>query len=162
MHSRCLALLALGITASSLGAQVKQHTHDSAKHDSAFAAMQERGRMAMGVDQYTSTHHFEALPDGGRIELQRDVDDSAGIAQIRSHIRMIAHAFAAGDFSTPEMVHLKAVPGTKVMAAKRSVIAYDPQDLPRGAELRIRTSDPEALRAVHQFMAFQRSEHHTM
>src|SRR3982750_828329 len=29
-----------------------------ARHDTAFASMQERGRLAMGVDQYTSTHHF--------------------------------------------------------------------------------------------------------
>jgi hypothetical protein len=130
------------------------------KHDSAFAAMQERGRMAMGVDQYTSTHHFDALPDGGRIELQRDVDDSVGVARIRAHIREIAHAFESGDFSTPMMVHLQEVPGTKVMAERRSLITYVPRDLPRGAELLIRTSDTAAQRAIHDFMAFQRGEHH--
>ena len=131
-----------------------------AKHDTAFAAMQERGRMAMGVDQYTSTHHFDALPDGGRIELQRDVDDSAGVAQIRTHIREIAVAFKSGDFSTPMMVHLREVPGAKVMAARRSLITYEPHDLPRGAELIIRTRDDAARRAIHEFMAFQRGEHH--
>src|SRR5205823_14692901 len=62
-------------------------------NDTAFAAMQERGRKAMGVDQYTSTHVFDALPDGGRIELQRDADDSAGVAQIRAHLREVARAF---------------------------------------------------------------------
>jgi hypothetical protein len=122
--------------------------------------MQERGRKAMGVDQYTSTHHFDALPDGGRIELQRDVDDSTGIARIRTHIREIAQAFKAGDFSTPAMVHMKDVPGAKTMSALHSAITYEAHDLPRGAELRIRTQDPEALRAIHQFMAFQRGEHH--
>jgi len=130
------------------------------QHDSAFAAMQERGRMAMGVDQYTSTHHFDALPDGGRIELQRDVDDSAGVARIRAHMREIAVAFKSGDFSTPMMVHLSEVPGAKVMAARRSLITYEPHDLPRGAELFIRTHDDAARRAIHEFMAFQRGEHH--
>lgn len=129
-------------------------------HDTAFASMQKRGKMAMGVDQYTSTHHFDALPDGGRIELQRDVDDSAGVARIRAHMREIAHAFKSGDFSTPTMVHMREVPGAKVMAARRASITYEPRDLPRGAELNIRTSDPEALRAIHEFMAFQRGEHH--
>lgn len=114
----------------------------------------------MGVDQYTSTHHFDALPDGGRIELQRDIDDSAGVATIRAHIRDITRAFKAGDFSTPALVHMKDVPGTNTMSALRSVISYEAHDLPRGAELRIRTTDPAALRAIHEFMAFQRGEHH--
>jgi hypothetical protein len=128
--------------------------------DSSFTAMQHRGKMAMGVDQYTSTHKFDALPDGGRIELQRDSDDSAGVAMIRAHVREIAVAFRRGDFTTPAFVHMRAVPGTKVMAAKRSVIRYEPRDLPRGAELRIRTTDPDAVAAIHQFMAFQRTDHH--
>ena len=145
---------------SALGAQATGRTRETAAHDSAFRAMQERGKLAMGVDQYTSTHHFDALPNGGRIELQRDVDDSAGVARIRQHMREIARAFQSGDFSTPTMVHLRDVPGARVMAAKRAVISYDPRDLPRGAELRITTDDAEARRAIHEFMAFQRGEHH--
>ena len=38
--------------------------------DTGFAAMQMRGKEAMRVDQYTSTHKFDALSDGGRIELR--------------------------------------------------------------------------------------------
>jgi hypothetical protein len=147
---------ALCLLASTLSAQ----QHSRSAHDSAFAAMQERGRIVMGVDQYTSTHHFDALPDGGRIELQRDVSDSAGVARIRMHLRQIAIAFKAGDFSTPAVVHMRDVPGANVMVAKRDVITYETHELPRGAELRVRTRDPEALRAVHDFMAFQRTEHH--
>lgn len=153
-------LLAALLLPASVTAQQKEAPHAAGKHDSAFAAMQERGRMAMGVDQYTSTHHFDALPDGGRIELQRDVDDSTGVARIRAHMREIARAFKAGDFSTPAMVHLREVPGAKVMAARRALITYEPRDLPRGAELLIRTTDAAARRAIHDFMAFQRGEHH--
>ncbi len=131
-----------------------------ASHDSAYAAMQARGKQAMGVDQYTSVHKFDSYPDGGRIELQRDRDDSAGVAAIRAHIAEIASAFKRGDFSTPAFVHMQMVPGTKTMAAKRSLIAYEVHNLPRGAELRITTTDPEALKAIHEFMAFQRSDHH--
>ena len=142
---------------ASLGAQAKQ---GKPKPDTSFAAMQKRGQQAMGVDQATSTHKFDALPTGGRIELQRDVNDSAGVAQIRAHIRDIAKAFASGDFSTPEFVHMQAVPGTKVMREKRAVISYEARDLPRGAELLIRTKDSVALAAIREFMAFQRGEHH--
>src|SRR5579872_5220048 len=76
--------------------------------DSAYHAMQARGAQAMGVDQYTSTHHFTDAPDGGRIELERNVDDSAGV----DHLRMIAQTFGSGDFSTPMFVHMREVPGT--------------------------------------------------
>jgi hypothetical protein len=146
---------------STAGGGAMQH---GAMHagDSAFAGVQTRGAdpRAMGVDQYTSSHQFDALPDGGRIELQRAVDDSAGVAQIRQHLREIATAFAKGDFSIPAFVHDQKVPGTAVMAAKGAVIRYTVRDLPRGGEVRITTADPEALAAIHEFVAFQRQDHH--
>ena len=58
--------------------------------DTAFAALQTRGQQAMGVDQYTSTHQFDDLPDGGRIALQRDPADTAGVRTIREHLQHIA------------------------------------------------------------------------
>jgi hypothetical protein len=133
--------------------------HAAAAADSAFDAMQRRGKTAMGVDQYGSVHHFDALKDGGRIELQRDRDDSVGTAAIRAHMREIARAFSSGNFATPAMVHLTTVPGTAVMRARRSAITYEPADLPRGAALQIRSSDPVAIVAIHRFLAFQRREH---
>ena len=133
--------------------------HADAHRDSAFHAMQTRGKAVMGIDQYTSIHRFDALPDGGRIELQRDRDDSAGTAAIRAHLREIARAFAAGDFSAPATVHLETVPGVPVMRARRESIRYEVSDLARGAVLRIRTTDPRAVAAVHQFLAYQRREH---
>ena len=135
------------------------HQPSSTPQDSAFGAMQARGKRAMGVDQYTSVHRFDDLEDGGRIELQRDRDDAEGIAAIRTHIRTIARAFAAGDFSTPATVHLESVPGSATMRARRSAIRYEPVDLPRGAALRIRSSDREAVAAIHRFLAYQRREH---
>ncbi len=125
-----------------------------------FAAVQERGRSAMGVDQYTSRHVFEDLRDGGRIVLDRDeADDTLGIATIRLHMRDIADAFSRGDFAIPGFVHAREVPGTAEMVRLRERIGYEAIDRPRGAEVRIRATDPEALRAVHAFLAFQRADH---
>mgnify|MGYP001547498115 CR=1 FL=1 len=118
--------------------------------------------MAMGVDQYSSTHTFDALPNGGRIELVRDVDDTLGVRQIRAHLRLIQHAFQAGDFSTPEFVHMRTMPGTAVMTKKRDAIVYTYADVPRGGELRMTTTDADAVAAIHEFMDAQRSEHHAM
>ena len=127
--------------------------------DGTFESLQQRGGVAMGVDQYTSAHVFESLPTGGRIVLDRAVDDSAGVAAIQAHMREIAAAFARGDFATPGFVHARDVPGTRLMSARRSVIGYSVHDRPRGAELRIETADAGALAAVHAFLAYQRQDH---
>jgi len=127
--------------------------------DSGFAGVQSRGRVAMGVDQYTSTHRFQPLPDGGRIELQRDTADSGGRARIVEHMHEIAAAFAAGDFTVPGFVHAREVPGTSVMAARQATIRYAVESLPRGAAVRLTTGDSAAIEAIHDFLAFQRQDH---
>jgi hypothetical protein len=113
----------------------------------------------MGVDQYTSSHVFESLPDGGRIVLQRDSADSEGTAVIRAHMRDIAARFAAGDFTIPGAVHAREVPGTKVMAERAAFIRYAADTLPRGGQVRVTTNDPAAIAAIHEFLQFQRMDH---
>jgi hypothetical protein len=83
-----------------------------------------------------------------------------GIATVRRHMREIAAAFLAGDFTKPFQVHAEAVPGTSAMAARRKLIQYETMDRPRGAEVKLRTADPAAVAAVHQFLAYQRGAHH--
>ena len=129
--------------------------------DSAYRAMQQRGKVAMGVDQYSSFHRFEPAADGGRIVLVRDSLDAAGVQAIRDHLKGIAQAFAAGDFETPGFVHDQPVPGTRLMTAKKAVIRYVFHPLPGGGEVRIVTRDAAAVTAVHQFLTFQATEHRT-
>jgi hypothetical protein len=133
---------------------------DLSAQDTAFAAMQDRGKEVMGVDQYSSSHVFESLPHGGRIVLRRDLADSAGVEAIRAHMRHIAERFAAGDFALPGFVHAQEVPGTSVMAERRALIAYAADTLPLGGQVRIVTTDAASLEAVHAFLEFQRHEHH--
>ena len=129
--------------------------------DTAFAGMQARGQMVMGVNQYASAHVFEDLEDGGRIVLDADsVSDTAGIAAIQHHMGDIAVAFRAGDFAQPFDVHAQVVPGTAIMMAQRTRISYEASDRPRGAEVRIRTKDAAAVAGIHAFLAFQRTAHH--
>jgi hypothetical protein len=156
-----ILLLVLGISSACKGPGGGGQASDLRRPDTAFAATQARGRRVMGVDQYTSAHVFEDLPDGGRIILERDSgSDTTGITTIRQHMRDVAAAFAAGDFTKPFQVHAAVVPGTAVMAARRAAIHYQERDRSRGAEVRIRTTDAAAVAAVHEFLAFQRSAHH--
>src|SRR3954453_4533340 len=92
-----------------------EHNHSHSMSDTGFAAMQERGKAAMGVNQYTAEHHFVDLPDGGRNELKRDSTDTAGVHTIREHLTSTAKGNCAGDFTTPGLVHTVAVPGTRTM-----------------------------------------------
>jgi hypothetical protein len=131
----------------------------TASSDSLFAGVQARGHRAMGVDQYTSRHRFEPLPDGGRIALQRDTTDIAGVAQIRAHMRQIAGAFSRGDFTLPGFVHAREVPGTREMRARKSLIRYTTDTIPGGGVVRLRSADSLAIRAIHEFLAFQRHDH---
>jgi hypothetical protein len=114
----------------------------------------------MGVDQYTSQHIFEPLADGGRVVLQRKETDPAGESTIRAHMRTIAAAFSRGDFALPGFVHATSeVPGTGVMKRLRRDITYSPRDLPGGGEVVISSRNPEAVTAIHEFLAFQRMDH---
>src|SRR3989442_9167370 len=123
--------------------------------------MQARGHTVMGVDQYTAAHVFEDLVDGGGIAFEADnPSDAAGIVEIGQHMRDIARAFRAGDFARPFQVHAQVVPGTSVMAARRTKITYEATDRLRGAEVRLRTADSAAVAAIHAFLSFQRTQHH--
>jgi hypothetical protein len=156
MRAAAVLLLTAGVACSD--AQ-RGRPSGRGQNDSGFAALQSRGQDAMGVDQYTSAHRFEALPDGGRIELQRDTADRAGVETIRVHMRDIADRFSHGDFTIPGFVHAGQVPGTRVLAERKAQITYEARELPGGAEVRIRATDPVAVDAVHEFLAFQRSDH---
>jgi hypothetical protein len=151
MRGTIVLLLAAGLACSD--------AQREPRNDSPFVALQSRGESAMGVDQYTSAHRFEPLPDGGRIELQRDSSDRAGVETIRAHMRDIADRFSRGDFTIPGFVHAREVPGTRVMAERKGQITYEAHELPGGGEVRIRATDPVAVNAVHDFLAFQRSDH---
>src|SRR5688500_3788400 len=112
MRGAAVLLLAAGVACS-------DSAQTDGRNDSGFAALQSRGQDAMGVDQYTSAHQFEPLPDGGRIALQRDSTDRAGVETIRAHMRDIADRFSRGDFTIPGFVHAREVPGTRVMADRK-------------------------------------------
>jgi hypothetical protein len=127
--------------------------------DSSFANMQHRGAMVMGVDQYTSQHRFDLLPDGGSISLVRDAKDRAGVRTIRAHMQDIAQSFAAGDFAHAFAVHQHELPGTAVMRQRRAAIQYSVDTLPGGGAVRITSKDSLAVQAIHQFLSAQRTEH---
>ncbi len=121
-----------------------------------------RGDHAMGFSHEKTKHSFKLDRDGGAIEIRaNDGNDEESIAQIRAHLPHIATMFAAGDFDVPMFIHDKLPDGADVMKQKKDAIRYEYREIERGGKLRITTSDPAALNAVHRFLRFQIKEHKT-
>ena len=131
----------------------------TAVSDSSFKAMDHRHGAVVGADPSALAHRFVSLPDGGDIVLDRKAGDTTTVKAIRTHLEGIAQAFSKGDFSTPAFVHEMSADGADVMAKKAGAITYTVVDSPEGAILRIRTTDAEALDAIHAFISFQTREH---
>lgn len=129
-----------------------QHQGSAEKH----------GGEAMGFPQDKTTHHFRLYADGGAVEVTaNDKLDAEDTQAIRSHLKHIVKMFADGDFSIPMLVHDRVPPGVPVMKEKRAEISYSFEELASGGRVRIKTSNPEALKAVHEFLRFQIEDHHT-
>jgi hypothetical protein len=121
-----------------------------------------RGDEVMGFSHEKTTHHFRLYSDGGAIEAEaNDAKDAASRDQIRAHFGHIAKLFAAGDLSAPMLIHAQNPPGTEVMKRLRNTIEYRLESTEKGARIRITTKDGEALRAVHEFLRFQITDHQT-
>ena len=121
-----------------------------------------RGDQHMGFRQDATTHHFLLAGDGGAVQVTaKDPADAATVAQVRGHLRQIAAAFAAGDFSIPEAVHAAVPPGSREMAAAGEAIAYAFEEIPDGARVRMTARTEQAREAVHEFLRFQIADHGT-
>jgi hypothetical protein len=139
------------------GMSHEEHMKQMAKD----AALKQRGTLAMGFDQDKTAHHFRTSATGGSIEVEvKDPADSTSRDQVRSHLKEIAGAFAKGDFGKPFQTHAEVPPGVPAMERLRSAIRYKYEQTDRGGAVRITTSDPEALKAIHEFLDYQGREHH--
>jgi len=126
------------------------------------AAMKRRGAAAMGFDQDATAHHFWLTREGGTIEVSvKDRRDEENLKAVQKHLRDIAGEFASGVFARPLATHAEVPPGVAVMHRLQSAIAYAYEDTRDGGRVRIRTVDPEALAAVHDFLRYQIIEHAT-
>ena len=122
----------------------------------------DRANKGMGFDQAQTTHHFRLERDGGTIEVvAKTRDDLETINQVRGHLKHVDEAFANGDFSLPMFIHATEPPGTAVMKERRASMMFSFESIPNGAKVVVRTSDPQALAALHDFLRFQIREHKT-
>ncbi len=145
------ALIVIVLAAASAGAAGPQHPQHA-----------DRATHAMGFDQEKTTHHFYLETNGGAIEVTvKDAADRTSLEQVRTHLRHIATAFSEGDFNLPFLVHATEPPGVDVLKQRRAMVTYRFEELPAGAKVVVRTSDPAARTALHDFLRYQIREHGT-
>jgi len=138
-----------------------QHAKQSQSH---YDDVKHRGEahQGMGFSQTATTHHFTLTNSGGMIQVTaNDPKDEQSIAQVQEHLVHIAEMFASGDFSTPHFVHDQTPPGVSTMQKLKKQIHYTSETLPNGARVKIETTSPQAVAAVHDFLRFQIEDHQT-
>jgi len=130
--------------------------------DAHHAGVVDRGDHVMGFSHEKTTHHFRLLNDGGTIEAAAtDPADSASRQEIREHLEHIATMFSQGDFNAPMLIHARTPPGVPTMKKLRNQIQYRVEDVPTGARVRVSSSNPKAVLAIHDFLRFQIQDHQT-
>ncbi len=130
------------------------------KGSSHQADVEKHGDEAMGFPHDKTTHHFRLYSDGGAIEVTaNESKDSRNIQAIRSHLTHIVTMFSEGEFSIPMFVHDQVPPGVPLMRDKHAEITYTFEECAAGGRVRIKTTNPDALKGIHQFLRFQIEDH---
>ena len=117
---------------------------------------------AMGFPHDKTTHHFRLATDGGAVEVTvNNPSDTENTTAIRFHLSHIAIMFSKGDFSAPMFIHDGVPPGVSTMKLMKSAIRYTYAGMPTGGKVWIKSDDPVAIAAIHDFLRFQIKEHQT-
>lgn len=124
------------------------------------AEVAEKGRTVMPFDLDRTTHRFLPTDDGLRQEVVADQPgDGTQITLVRQHLTAEAQRFQAGDFTDPARIHGPDMPGLAELSAGAAKITISYADLPDGASLTFRTTDPTLIRALHDWGRAQISDH---
>jgi len=130
--------------------------------DEHAAGVERRGDHEMGFSHEKTAHHFSLLTDGGSIEVvSNDPKDAESREEIQQHLGHIVTMFRNNDFEIPMLIHDRVPPGVPVLKRKRDAITYSYVSTDRGGLVRIKTADPEAIKAIHDFLIFQIRDHRT-
>jgi len=121
----------------------------------------ERGGHVMPFDLEKTTHVFTKTANGGLQQVvAKDKSDAAQIGLIQSHLSEIARDFKRGDFSKPEQIHGKDMPGlAELKSAKAGQLKVEYSQLPDGAQISFSAKSPRLINAIHEWFDAQLSDH---
>jgi hypothetical protein len=152
-------LIALLICLACIRASAQETSSTESEH---FKSVDKRGDSEMGFSHDMTSHHFLLFKDGGAIEVEaNNANDDGSKVAIRNHLVKIAEMFSEGDFQLPMLIHATVPSGVDTMKRLKNEIAYTAEISEKGARVRIRTENSEALQAIHEFLRFQIADHRT-
>lgn len=123
------------------------------------AIVDQRSKEVMPFDLNRTMHVFTPTKDGGVQSVVVHDGDRNQIGLVRSHLQAEAAAFARGDFADPASIHGAAMPGLAELRAGAGHVAVTYAELPNGARITYKTSDPKLIVAIHDWFAAQVHDH---
>lgn len=121
----------------------------------------QRGMHVMPFDLKQTQHVFDKTETGGVQQvIVKDPGNSKQIELIRQHLTKISGEFSHGDFSGPEKIHGKEMPGLAALrTAKPGQLHVQYKELPDGAEITYSAEAKTLITAVHQWFDAQLADH---
>ena len=121
----------------------------------------QRGMHVMPFDLKKTQHVLEKTETGGVQQvIVKDTGNSKQIELIRQHLTKISEEFSHGDFSDPEKIHGKDMPGLAALrTAKPGQLQVQYKELPDGAEITYSAEDKALITAVHEWFDAQLADH---
>ena len=121
----------------------------------------QRGAQVMPFNLEQTLHIFSKTAKGGIQQvIVKDATDTDQVRLIREHLSQISSEFNNLDFSDPEKIHGKAMPGlAELREAKIGQIKVKYTELPNGAQIEYSTELPNLIDAIHRWFDAQLSDH---
>ncbi|BCG64591.1 MAG: hypothetical protein methR_P2378 [Methyloprofundus sp.] len=119
------------------------------------------GKHVMPFNLDKTLHIFSKIKTGGLQQvIAKDPTNSSQIKLIREHLLKIVADFKQADFSDPEKIHGKDMPGLEALRnTQKGDIVIQYQELPNGAEITYSTQNPKLITAIHQWFDAQLNDH---
>ena len=123
------------------------------------AQVERNSERVMPFSMDATMHVFAPTTDGGVQRVLVHDGDARQIALVRSHLRKEATSFAHGDFTDPAAIHGGRMPGLQSLRAGAKNIAVRYAEIPNGAAITYRTTDPALVSAIHAWFRAQTGDH---
>ncbi|WP_063819046.1 hypothetical protein [Herbidospora cretacea] len=124
------------------------------------AGVASRGREVMPFDLEVTTHRFAPSASGGvQTVTSDDPADVRQVTLIRAHLAEEAARLARGDYGDPAFIHGGEMPGLRQLQQGHGAVDVRYAEVPSGARITYRTTDPALITALHAWFDAQVTDH---
>lgn len=121
--------------------------------------VEQRSEQVMPFNMDEAMHMFTPTATGGTQVVMTHSADERQIRLIRSHLQKEAAAFSRGDFSDPEYIHGKNMPGLAELVRDYREMTVTYANTYGGGSIEYASKDPKVIAAIHAWFAAQVHDH---